>query len=132
MEQDEAPTGQPKRGNGERVLVVEDNDLVRGLTVRIFEELGYHAEAVARADLALERVAREPAVELVLSDVVLPGGMSGFELGEQLQITMPELPIIFVSGYPAEAEKRSDQYEVLYKPYTTEQLAETVRQALRR
>ena len=131
-ELDGATEAQPKRGNGERVLIVEDNDLVRGLTVRIFEELGYRAEAVARADLALERVTCEPPVELVFSDVVLPGGMSGFELGDQLRGSMPELPVIFVSGYPAEAEQRDEQYEVLQKPYTTEQLAETVRQAFRR
>lgn len=127
---DEPPSGKLRQGNGERVLVVEDDNHVRDLTVRIFEELGYRVEAVPRADLALERVTREPPVELLFSDVVLPGGMSGFELGEQLQNSMPELPVIFVSGYPAEAEQGGKQYEVLQKPYTTEELASTVRQAL--
>ena len=111
------------------MLVVEDNDQLRDLTVRILESLGYRAEAVVRADLALDRITRKPSIELLFSDVVLPGGMSGFELAAQLRSSMPELPVVFVSGYPTEAGQRGEHYEVLQKPYTTEELARTVRQA---
>ena len=125
----QARSGQRKQGKGERVLVVEDNDQLRDLTVRILESLGYRAEAVVRADLALDRITRKPSIELLFSDVVLPGGMSGFELAAQLRSSMPELPVVFVSGYPTEAGQRGEHYEVLQKPYTTEELARTVRQA---
>jgi len=125
----EAPSERLKQGSGQRVLVVEDNDQVRDLTVRILEELGYRVEAVARADLALDRITREPSIALLFTDIVLPGGMNGFELAEQVRSSMPELRVVFVSGYPADAGHGTEQYDVLQKPYTTEQLASAVRRA---
>ena len=107
--------------------MVEDDDQLRDLTGRILNRLGYRAEAVARADAALARLAHGPPVELLLTDVVLPGGTSGFELANQVRALAPGLPIVFVSGYPTKAGSIGEQYEVLRKPYTTEQLAEAVR-----
>ena len=59
--------------------------------------------------MALERIARKPSIELLFSDVVSPGGMSGFELAGQLQSSLPELPVALVSGYPTEAEQIGEQ-----------------------
>ena len=49
-------------------------------------------------------------IDLVLSDVILPGGVSGLEFAEELRLSMPELPVIFMSGYPAESATRGDLY----------------------
>ncbi len=126
----DAPAEKTKQGKGQRVLVVEDNDQVRDLTVRILETLGYAVEGVVHADAALERMSVEPPIELLFTDVVLPGGTNGFELAEKLRKSTPELPVVFVSGYPAEAGHNGEHPEVLQKPFTTEELATAVRQAL--
>ncbi len=126
----EESSGRAQQGSGQRILVVEDNDQVRDLTARMLETLGYTVEAVARGDLALDRIASEPPVELLFTDIVLPGGMNGFELAEQVRSSLPELPVVFVSGYPAEAGDSGEQCEVLQKPFTTGELAAAVRGAL--
>ena len=121
-------------GGGETILVIEDDDDVRALAAQILEGLGYQVVAVAQAAAAQDVLNNESPVSLVLSDVVLPGGMSGPEFAEGIQATNPDLKVIFMSGYPAAAATRngfigSDRV-LLNKPFQRRDLAAAVRDAL--
>jgi CheY-like chemotaxis protein len=122
------------RGRGEMVLVIEDDPDVKDLAVLMLEGLGYRAIHVPSAAQARKVLADEGRVELLLSDVVLPGGTSGPEFAEEARTAYPDLKIIFMSGYPADAAKRkgflgSDKV-LLSKPFSRRQLAKALREAL--
>lgn len=124
----------PPHGRGEVVLVIEDDPDVRALAARMLESLGYRTIEVPDAASAHKVLAEGNPVDLVLSDVVLPGGASGPKFAEQARTTYPDLKVIFMSGYPAEAAKRngflgSDQ-TLLNKPFRKRQLAKALREAL--
>lgn len=121
-------------GAGETVLVVEDDQEVRGLAVVMLKGLGYQVFDVVDADAALGFLANGDTVDLILSDVVLPGGMSGPEFADRARAAYPALRIMFMSGYPADAARRKDfpgEADILLnKPFQTAALARAVRSAL--
>ena len=121
-------------GRGEVVLVIEDDPDVRALTVRMLEVLNYKVIDAFNAAAAHKVLAKERSVDLVLSDVVLPGGVSGPEFAEEARITHPELKIIYMSGYPAEAAKRNgflgSGQVLLNKPFEKRELAKAIRDVL--
>ncbi len=123
------------RGGQERVLVVEDEAMVRRMVVRTLERLGYRVEAAAHGAEALERWrAAAGAFELLVSDMVMPGGLNGLDLAEQLRREKPALRVILMSGYSpdlsdAEALQRAGMYHVA-KPFEARALARRVREAL--
>jgi len=118
----------------ETVLVVEDEEAVRLIVRRVLEAQGY-AILEARDGNDAMRVAaqRGDAIDLVLSDVIMPG-MGGRELARSLATTRPGLPILFMSGYNEEGELAGTGGDlgdgVLAKPFTAETLARQVREAL--
>ena len=123
------------RGQGETILVIEDNEDVRGLAVRMIERLGYRIRDVPEAASALSLLEREgDSIDLVLSDVVLPGGMSGPEFADLAREFRPDLKVIFMSGYPAEASHRHgflvQDKVLLNKPFEKHQLARILCEAL--
>jgi PAS domain S-box-containing protein len=122
------------RGRGEVVLVIEDDPDVRDFAVQMLKGLGYRVIEVPDAAKARKLLAEGTQVDLVLSDVVLPGGLSGPEFAEEARTTHPDLKVIFMSGYLAEAAKRngflgSDKV-LLAKPFQRQQLAKALREAL--
>jgi CheY-like chemotaxis protein len=121
-------------GRGETVLVVEDDDRVRRLTARRLEDLGYRVLEARHGAEALAVLGKTPGVELVFSDLVMPGGMSGFDLARQVRERWPEARIVLTSGYSAELMNRADiaqlDLEVLRKPYRQSELARVFRAAL--
>ena len=122
------------RGKGEMILVIEDDQEVRALTVRMLQSLGYRVIDVADAASARAVLAEKKSVDLILSDVVLPGGVSGPEFAEQVWMDFPDLRIIFMSGYPAEAARRNGFFTsgqvLLNKPFHKRQLAVALREAM--
>lgn len=123
-------------GRGETVLLLEDDDDVRALAVRILEGLGYRVIEASRAEAADRALAEADRVDLLLSDVVLPGKMNGPDFARQARETHPALKILFMSGYPAEAARRNGFADVggatlLRKPLDRRQLAEALQAALR-
>jgi two-component system, cell cycle sensor histidine kinase and response regulator CckA len=125
-EQEEMP-----RGQGETILVVEDDEAVRTLARRCLEEAGYRVLEAAAGREGLELVtASDGQVDLVLCDVILPG-MTGHELGRCLETFRPELPILYMSGYPGlEVLERgliAREAPFLEKPFSPESLALAVR-----
>ncbi len=115
------------RGRGQTILVVEDDANVRALAARVIEGLGYRVREAAYASAALEILAKRPEIELLFTDVVLPGGMSGADLAREARRMRPELHVLYASGYTKDAIVRhgrlDDGVELIEKPYRKETLA---------
>jgi len=123
------------RGGNETVLVVEDETVLRDMAHVILKELGYRILEAATGKEALSVWQKqESKVDLLLTDVVMPEGISGIELAEKLLASKPALKIIFTSGYTvddmSEAFLAKTGARFLQKPYTRTTLADAVRQAL--
>ena len=122
------------RGRGETVLIIEDDAEVRACAVRTLESLGYRTIDVRDAADATAVLANGRAPDLLFSDVVLPGGVSGPAFAKQAQLDHPGLKVVFISGYPAKAEKLDHAFEtdcvLLSKPIRLDPLARALRDAL--
>ncbi len=128
------PEAEAPQGKGEVILVIEDDPDVRSLAVRVLESLDYRVIDVPDAAAAHEALVDATPVDLVLSDVVLRGGISGPEFVAQASTTYPDLKFMFMSGYSAEAANRNGFLEsgrvLLNKPFQRYQLAKALREAL--
>lgn len=120
--------------DGEIVLIVEDNDGVREYARSILTELGYSTREAANGEQALAIIESGEPIDLLFTDVVLPGGMSGRQLSDRIHQIRPDLPVLFTTGYTPNAivhHGRLDPGVVLIsKPYTRENLALKVSQML--
>ncbi len=129
------PPAPRPRPSGETVLVVEDSDALRELTRRMLEQQGYEVLLAADAGEAREQFERSASIDLILSDVVLPGD-SGPELARGLVERRPGLKVVFMSGYTEDAITHHGVLEAgvafLHKPFTSEALARKVREVLDR
>jgi|TARA_B100001971_G_C18256652_1_gene582745 signal transduction histidine kinase/CheY-like chemotaxis protein/HAMP domain-containing protein len=120
------------QGKGEVVLVVEDEPAVRELVVQLLSELGYETREAENADEAMQQLSLGTSFDLLFTDVVLPGSMSGVELAQTALDKNPELKVLLTSGYPRGVNFRqgSSDYALLKKPYTHSQLARTLSEVL--
>ncbi len=122
------------RGTGQTVLVVEDNELVLEFAVAQLESLGYRVVQAHDGQIALDILTSNVPLDLMFTDVVMPGGLSGFELGQRAAELRPGLPVLYTSGYPEGAISAHSAVppgvRLLTKPYRLEQLAEQVTAAL--
>jgi signal transduction histidine kinase/CheY-like chemotaxis protein/HAMP domain-containing protein len=125
----------PVRGGHETILVVEDEPVLRDMTHLILQDCGYQVLEAGSGAEALQVWDRNPGrIDVVLTDVVMPGGMSGGELAATLMASHPRLGVIFASGYNVE-ETNTDFFRrggavFLQKPYTRTDLAKAVRKCL--
>ena len=122
------------RGAGERVLTVEDNDALRRVVVRQLGELGYRVLEARTADAALEILAQEN-IDVLLTDIVLPGGTDGIELARQARRRWPTIKVVFTSGFSqarlnGDAAPTTRDTPFLSKPYRKEDLGRVIRAAL--
>jgi PAS domain S-box-containing protein len=121
-------------GRGEMVLVVEDERAVRRVTTARLKELGYRVLEAADGPSALELLQRHPEVDLLFTDMVMPGGLSGAALAEAVRASRPKLAVVVASGYAA-PESLNDLpagTAWLRKPYAAAELARTMRSVLNR
>jgi DNA-binding NtrC family response regulator len=121
-----------EHGLGRRILVVEDNVEVGNFSTQTLHDLGYETTWAANANEAL-RLLNETAgkFDAVFSDVVMPG-MSGVELGYEIRRRFPDLPVVLTSGYShVLAEDVRHGFELLHKPYATEELSRILRRVMR-
>jgi PAS domain S-box-containing protein len=124
----------PSRGNGEIVLIVEDNGALRRAAVRQFRDLGYRAIEADGPGEALTLLAHEP-VDLLFTDVVMPGPMDGVALAEEAVRRLPSIRVLLTSGFPGATtairlKARGVPVRMLDKPYRQAELAHSVQQAL--
>jgi CheY-like chemotaxis protein len=123
----------PKGEGDEVILVVEDNEDVRVYSAGILQELGYSVLEAADADAALAIVQSDARIDLLFTDVVLPG-KSGRVLADAAKVARPQLPVLFTTGYSRNAivhHGRLDAgVQLIGKPFTFEQLATRVRDLL--
>ena len=123
------------RGNGEVVLLVEDEPLVRALGARLLRRLGYTVLEAKDGDAALAMVQPNTRVDLLLTDVMLPGQLTGPRIAEELVRRRPDLRVLFASGYSQEmielGAHGGDSVRFLSKPYDRRKLAQAVHEALR-
>jgi CheY-like chemotaxis protein len=123
-------------GGSETILVVEDQDQVREATRTILERLGYQVDAAPSAAQALEWIAQGLAVDLLLTDVVLPG-MNGIALAERVAADRGSVRVLFMSAFTSEAGVPDGSVQgrpcaFLQKPFSRDVLARAVRELLDR
>jgi CheY-like chemotaxis protein len=115
----------PKKDNHGQILLVEDDDEVAALVTEMLAQLGYEVTRAASAAAALGALADGRSVDLIFSDVMMPGGMNGIELAREIKRRRSDIPVLLTSGY-AEAAVRDAEAEglqILPKPYQVEELA---------
>jgi CheY-like chemotaxis protein len=118
----------------ETILVVEDNDAVRRVAVRILQGLGYQVREAGDGPSALAILRQQDEIDLLFTDLIMPKGMSGQELLTQARALRPDLKALFTSGYSERFIKdrgaTQEGVALLSKPYRSQNLAEAVRTAL--
>jgi two-component system cell cycle sensor histidine kinase/response regulator CckA len=121
-------------GGSETILLVEDEDVVRGLARKILEHAGYNVIEAMRGEEAIRLCAEgAQSIDLLLTDVVMPG-ISGKEVADRLSELLPGLKVLFMSGYTDEAIVHhgvlDSNVEFIEKPFTPAALAKRVRNVL--
>ena len=106
------------------MLLVEDNADVAEVGREMLSQIGYTVQVAGNARDALE-VVKSERFELVVSDIVMPGGMNGVDLARAIRGTFPDLPILLVTGYAGSADA-APEFPVLRKPYRLDQLRQAV------
>ena len=120
-------------GDGECVLVVEDDERVREMTLRRVEALGYVAELARTGSEAMALLNSGLAADLVLSDIIMPETMNGFDLARQIRAEKPGTKIVFATGFSGEPLAKNQALHdipVLHKPYSHDQLARVLAETL--
>jgi PAS domain S-box-containing protein len=122
------------KGAGQMILVVEDDEALRRLTVSRITALGYRVIATDNAEAALRLLADGPRPALVFSDVVMPGGMNGHALALHLRAAMPDLPVLLTSGFAEQLVDPSEdaRFPFLRKPFAQGELAASLHEMIGR
>jgi CheY-like chemotaxis protein len=116
-----------------RILVVEDDPDVLDVAVESLRMMGYEVLTAPDGPSALAVLRRDPGIQILLSDIVMPQGMNGVELAREAVRLRPELRVLLASGYPMTALPRDDgpsaldEFPFLSKPYRSSQLAAALR-----
>jgi signal transduction histidine kinase/CheY-like chemotaxis protein len=114
------------------ILLVEDDDEVAALVSEMLEELGFEVVRAATAAAALGALANSRTVDLVFSDIMMPGGMNGVELAKEIRLRRKDLPILLTSGYSEAAKQAAETQgiKILRKPYQLAELEEALRRTM--
>ena len=128
-----AVRGSRPTGQGLTVLVVEDNEPALTLVDRMLRLLDYRALVAGNGEAALEILRGPGPIDLLLTDVILPGGMDGIQLGTAALELRPELKVLFMSGYSdgvlGDRGGIGEEVHLLEKPFSLDQLAEALKEA---
>jgi PAS domain S-box-containing protein len=111
----------PSKGSG-TVLLVEDNPEVATVSTGLLEQLGYHVRWATDASAALAELEND-GIDIVFSDVVMPGKMDGIGLAKIIREKNPKIPILLVTGYSASTKEIGSQFPILRKPYQLHELS---------
>ncbi len=126
----------PARGGSETILVVEDDDDVRETVVELLSDLGYKVLRARDAASGLAIIESGMPIDLLFTDVVMPGPLKSHEMAKRAQERLPGLSVLYTSGYTENSivhgGRLDEDVELLSKPYTREDLAHRVRACLDR
>jgi PAS domain S-box-containing protein len=124
---DEVPhrTAAAEIGGSRTVLLVEDNPEVASVSKSLLEQLGYTVRRVEDAEAALREIERD-GIDLVFSDIVMPGTMDGLNLARRMRQLRPGLPILLATGYSDAAAGVRGDFPILRKPYEIHQLSQAI------
>jgi PAS domain S-box-containing protein len=124
----------PQRGGHERILVVEDNEAVRVSAVELLREEGYQILTATNGDVAMQMLLEGLAVDLIFTDVVMPGLIKSSDLAAWAKVQEPPVAVLFTSGHTSDIISRNHQLSpdthLLSKPYNPEALRQMVRMVL--
>ena len=123
-----------KAARPQKILVVEDQEAVRAVACGFLMDFGYDVVEAEDGFQALSKLQEDPEIDLMFSDIVMPGGMNGFDLAQAASGMRPDLKIVHTSGYPKGAmvhqdEPRFRQGFIIMKPYRREELQKIIRDA---
>lgn len=117
----------PTNGESKRILVVEDEFLLREVMVAELTDAGYQ---VAEAGDGHEALAVVDEVDLLFTDIRLPGGIDGWSIAETARATKPDLPVIYATGYSAEAPRQVPGSKFFAKPYRVQAVLAAIEELL--
>ncbi|WP_263262454.1 ATP-binding protein [Pseudomonas sp. RIT-PI-S] len=126
------PTGAPPRAElGETVLIVDDEPTVRIMVTEVLEDLGYHAVEAGDGRAGLQILNSSLEIDLLITDVGLPGGMNGRQMADAARVRRPDLKVLFITGYAESSVFENgpvqDGMHVLTKPFSVDSLARRIR-----
>lgn len=132
---DETPGFDPQQGGGhETILVVEDNEAVRASAVELLREEGYRVLTAGNGDVAMQMLLQGIDVDLIFTDVVMPGLIKSSDLAAWAKVQTPAVPVLFTSGHTRDIISRNHQLSpdthLLGKPYGPEALLQMIRSVL--
>jgi signal transduction histidine kinase/ActR/RegA family two-component response regulator len=118
----------PKKSSHGRILLVEDDDEVAALVGEMLGQLGYEVTRAASAAAALGALADGRSVDLIFSDIMMPGGMNGVELAREIKKRRSDIPVLLTSGYAEAAahDAEAADIQILAKPYHIDELAAAI------
>jgi PAS domain S-box-containing protein len=117
-------------GGKETILLVEDEPDLLMTTALLLEELGYTVLTAPDSPTAINVFEATPGIDLLLTDVIMPGGINGHQLGDRLRSRRPDLPVLLMSGYPGDSFAEGQHFPLVSKPFTDLMLARALRDAL--
>ena len=125
------PSDAAPAGHGETILIVEDDEPIRRLSVDRIEAMGYHTLTASDAEAALAVLAEHPEVAALFTDIVMDGPLNGIQLAEKVRAERPEIAILLTSGFSADLfqpqDNLSTNFQLLHKPYRQSELATRLR-----
>ena len=133
----EAPTNlrsDPPLGHGETILIVEDNPRVRKLSIDRIRDLGFQTLEAGDGDQAYQMLKDGAVVDLVFSDLVMPGELNGYDLAAKIAVEFPKIKVLLTSGYASDVitdmMAHDRPYDILHKPYRQSELAQRLQAIL--
>jgi CheY-like chemotaxis protein len=130
----DATTSQDRASMRETILVVEDDARVRQLTLKRLKIIGYRVLEAENGPKAVEILEKEPSIDLFLTDLIMPGGMSGRDVASRAQELKPGIKVMLTSGYAEElvhgTDLEAERFRALRKPYHLTDLETALREVL--
>jgi CheY-like chemotaxis protein len=114
-----------------RILVVDDDPAVSRLTVDMLEGAGHSATATTDARAALDLLEAGHRFDVLLSDIIMPGGMNGIDLARRVRARWPDLPVLLATGYAGQDSWLTSEFPMLEKPFTAIELGHAMAAAVR-
>jgi CheY-like chemotaxis protein len=108
------------------VLAVEDNDLLRATIATEFTEVGFRVIEAGAGEDAVEAIVRDPSIDILFTDIRLPGSIDGWEIARRFRELHPDRPIIYASAYAPGADRRVPDSLFFPKPYRPSQIIKAI------